>query len=44
MGREEILWYYLSLVEVFRGRRAGRLAEELARMVEELEKGLRGVA
>ena len=44
MGREEILWYYRSLVEVFRGRRAGRLAEELARTVEELEKLVRGGA
>ena len=37
-GREGQLWYYRSLVEAFRARRPGRLTDELARTVDELEK------
>ena len=35
--REESLWYYRSLVEVFTRRRPGPLADELLRTVEEIE-------
>ena len=37
-GREHQLWYYRGLVEVFRSRRPGRLTDELARTVEDLER------
>jgi (p)ppGpp synthase/HD superfamily hydrolase len=35
--REESLWYYRALAELFSRRRPGRLAEELERTVEEIE-------
>ena len=38
MGRSEILWYYRGLVEAFRTGRPGRLTDELARTVDELER------
>src|SRR6185369_7734785 len=36
--RDDILWYYRSLVEVFRLRGPEALATELARVVEELDR------
>jgi len=36
-GREESLWYYRELAEVFCRRRPGPLADELRRTVAELE-------
>lgn len=36
-GPDEILWYFRRLVDIFRGRLPGRMAEELARTVAELE-------
>ncbi len=36
-GPEEQLWYYRSLVAIFRRRGPGALAEELARVVSEME-------
>jgi (p)ppGpp synthase/HD superfamily hydrolase len=35
--REESLWYYRALAELFSRRRPGPLAEELARTVDEIE-------
>ncbi len=37
VGRDGQLWYYRSLVEVFRLRRPGAMADELERVVDELE-------
>jgi hypothetical protein len=39
--REESLWYYRSLVEIFARRRPGPLAEELQRTVEEIDAPIR---
>jgi (p)ppGpp synthase/HD superfamily hydrolase len=37
-GKDEILWYYRSLVAAFQETGGGRLADELARVVDELER------
>jgi GTP pyrophosphokinase len=37
-SREEVLWYYRSLVAAFKRLRPGRLADELERTVAELER------
>jgi (p)ppGpp synthase/HD superfamily hydrolase len=37
-SRDEVLWYYRSLVEAFNRLRPGRLADELERIVAELER------
>jgi GTP pyrophosphokinase len=37
-GRDGTLWYYRTLVETYRGRHAGPLIDELARVVSELER------
>ena len=37
-GREGTLWYYRTLVRRFRSRRVGFLADELDRVVSELER------
>jgi (p)ppGpp synthase/HD superfamily hydrolase len=36
-GKDETLWYYRSLVAAFQETGGGRLADELARVVDELE-------
>ena len=36
-NRENQLWYYSTLARIFREKRVGRLAEELARVVAEIE-------
>jgi GTP pyrophosphokinase len=36
VGQDQVLWYYRSLVNVFRERRPGALADELARTYEEV--------
>jgi GTP pyrophosphokinase len=36
-GRDETLWYYRSLVGVYEARGAGAHAEELARVLRDLE-------
>jgi GTP pyrophosphokinase len=37
-GREGTLWYYRSLVEIFRATGPRALAEELERVISELER------
>jgi (p)ppGpp synthase/HD superfamily hydrolase len=37
-GRDETLWYYRSLLAVYKARGAGALAEELARVLRDLEE------
>jgi (p)ppGpp synthase/HD superfamily hydrolase len=40
--REQVLWYYRSLVSAFRDTGTGHLADELDRVVSELERLARG--
>ena len=37
-GRDDVLWYYRSLAEIFRRRAPGPMAGELDRTIDELER------